>query len=69
MSGNYTKKTEETVLFIEALEKQIKVPVETVDERLSSVEAKKNGGGSGIDEQSARIILERYLDEQLVINS
>jgi len=69
MSGNYTQKTEETVLFIEALEKQIKVPVETVDERLSSVEAKKNGGGSGIDEQSARIILERYLDEQLVINS
>ncbi len=65
MSGKYTKKTEEVVLFIGVLEENIKIPVETVDERLSSVEAKKRGGGAGIDESSAQIILQQYIDKQI----
>ncbi|MFH1890524.1 MAG: type I methionyl aminopeptidase [Candidatus Kuenenbacteria bacterium] len=63
MSGKYTKKTEEVIVFIETLEEKFRMPVETVDERLSTVEAKKRGGGAGIDESAAQIILQQYLDK------
>lgn len=62
MKGEYTKKTEEVVYFIEMLENQIKIPVETEDERLSTVEGQKFSGGHDRDESAARVILQQYLD-------
>jgi putative holliday junction resolvase len=65
LNGEYTKKTEEVVIFIEELENNLKLPVETEDERLSSVEADKLNSGNGRDEEAARIILQSYLDKTL----
>jgi len=64
LNGEYTQKTEEVVYFAEELENQTKLLVETQDERLSSVEADKTGSGHGRDEESARIILQSYLDRK-----
>mgnify|MGYP003827872651 FL=1 len=64
LRGEYTKKTEEVVYFVEELENQTKLLVETQDERLSSVEADKTGSGHGRDEEAARIILQSYLDRK-----
>jgi len=62
MSGKYSRKTEEVVQFIELVEKQTKLIVETVDERMSTIEAKKRKDGHQIDASSAQIILQQYLD-------
>jgi putative holliday junction resolvase len=64
MKGKYTEKTEEAVVFMEELESRTKLLVEIQDERLSSVEADKTGSGHGRDEESARIILQQYLDRK-----
>lgn len=64
MKGEYTQKTEEVVIFIEQLENNVKVPVETEDERLSTVEGLQFSGGHGKDESAARVILQRYLDRK-----
>ena len=64
MKGEYSDKTNEVVCFIEELEARTKLIVETQDERLSSVEAGKSGSGHGMDEESARIILQQYLDRR-----
>jgi putative holliday junction resolvase len=63
MKGEYTKKTEEVMFFVGALEESTKVMVVTEDERLSSVQASKRSDGQGIDEGSAQIILQQYLDK------
>ena len=64
LNGEYTKKTNEVICFVEELESQTKLIVETQDERLSSLEADKSGSGHGRDEEAARIILQQYLDRQ-----
>ena len=64
LSGEYTAKTEEVICFIEALENQTKIVVETEDERLSSVEAMGRKDGQGIDEGAAQIILQQYIDQR-----
>ena len=76
MSGSYSKQTNKVVLFKnflmdELLNKGLNIKVYTIDERLSSVSAKnimiqqgiKTGHNKGrIDELSAAIILQEYLD-------
>lgn len=71
LSGNSTAQTEEVKNFIDLLKNEISVPVEEVDERLSSVEAIKilhekgvrTGHNKGeIDKTAAAIILQTYLD-------
>jgi putative Holliday junction resolvase len=70
LKGDYTDKTNETVCFIEELESRIKaVIVETEDERLSTAEASKSGTGHEINQESARIILQTYLDKQQTANN
>ena len=64
MKGEFTQKTEEVVYFIEILETHVKIPVETEDERLSTVEGQKFSGGHGRDESAARVILQSYLDRK-----
>ena len=76
MSGSYSKQTKKVVLFKSflmdrLLDKGLNIKVYTIDERLSSVSAKnimiqqgiKTGHNKGrIDELSAAIILQEYLD-------
>ncbi len=76
MSGSYSNQTKKVVLFKDVLfkeltKKSLNIDIDTVDERLSSVSAKnimiqqgiKTGHNKGkIDELSAAIILQEYLD-------
>ena len=76
MSGSYSSQTKKVILFKDTLVKEflnqeLDVDVSTIDERLSSVSAKnimiqkgiKTGHNKGmIDELSASIILQEYLD-------
>jgi len=64
MKGDYTEKTNETLYFIKELEAQTEKIVVAEDERLTSVEADKRTNWSGRDEESARIILQQYLDRK-----
>lgn len=63
MSGELTQKSEEVQAFNDELQKRISIPVEMVDERLSSVMAEQiSGQQSGIDSLAAQIFLQSYLD-------
>ena len=78
MSGNYSEQTKRVISFKELLEneisnQEIELHVDTVDERLSSVSAKsimiEQGIKTGhnkckIDQLSASIILQEYLDSK-----
>tara|TARA_B100001250_G_scaffold348681_1_gene319499 strand:+ start:1792 stop:2205 length:414 start_codon:yes stop_codon:yes gene_type:complete len=78
MSGNYSEQTKKVISFKELLENEIsnqriKLYIDTIDERLSSVSAKsimleqgiKTGHNKGkIDQLSAAIILQEYLDSK-----
>ncbi len=64
MSGEDTQKTKETRSFAEKLQTQTDLPVELVDERLSSAMAEQIAGTSKhIDSLAAQIILQTYLDK------
>ena len=76
MSGSYSEQTKKVISFKDILAKQLinekkDIEIDTIDERLSSVSAKnimiqqgiKTGYNKGkIDELSAAIILQEYLD-------
>jgi len=73
MKGQITKQTEKVDLFIDRLKKNIDIEVIKVDERLSSKSAenllKKQGFKTGhnksmIDDTSAAIILQEYIDSK-----
>ncbi len=73
MNGEHSKKTNETLAFVERLKERIEVPVVLQDERLTTVEShkvlhqmgKKTGKNKAkIDEIAASIILRNYLDEK-----
>jgi putative Holliday junction resolvase len=65
MSGAETPKTKEVLKFKEDLESKVNVPIELVDERLSSkFAAGIIGKDKDIDSLAAQIILETYLNKQ-----
>ena len=73
MKGQITKQTEKVDLFIDRLKQNIDIEVIKVDERLSSKSAenllKKQGFKTGhnksmIDDTSAAIILQEYIDSK-----
>ena len=78
MSGNYSEQTKKVILFKELLSKEIlnqnmNIMIDMIDERLSSISAKdimiKQGIKTGhnkekVDELSAAIILQEYLDSK-----
>lgn len=73
MKGQITKQTEKVDLFIDRLKQNIDIDVVKVDERLSSKSAenllKKQGFKTGhnksmIDDTSAAIILQEYIDSK-----
>lgn len=63
MSGEYSKKTNEVEEFAKQLTNRISLPVELVDERLSSVMAEGIAGNKEqIDSLAAQIFLQNYLN-------
>ena len=73
LKGDYSKQTKIVLAFIEQLKSDLQIPVVAVDERLSSVAAKKSlqaqavktGHNKGrVDETAAAIFLQEYLDSQ-----
>lgn len=71
LKGTYSEKTVEVETWIEHLKKLVSVPVDTFDERLSTVQAQKVLHDQGrkvgdhrdkIDQFSAAIFLQAYLD-------
>jgi len=78
MSGSYSEQTKKVIIFKDFLIKELSdrnlnIDIDTIDERLSSVSAKnimiqqgvKTGHNKGrIDELSASIILQEYLDSK-----
>ncbi len=65
MAGIDTDKTTEARLFAEQLEQKLQIPLELVDERLSSTMAEQIAGSSkNIDSLSAQIFLQNYLNSK-----
>ncbi len=71
LKGEYSKQTNIIIDFIEVLKDRITIPIVKVDERLSSLAAKKSLIDQGIDfkfnkgevdKTAAAIILQEYLD-------
>ncbi|MBU4360430.1 Holliday junction resolvase RuvX [Candidatus Parcubacteria bacterium] len=64
LSGAKTKSTEMVFNFVKKLKKELNLPIEMVDERLSTAQALRleNKNKKNIDELSAQIILQAYLD-------
>ena len=65
LTGDRSKTTELVFDFARQLEQGIGLPVETIDERLSTVEANKleNKNARNIDELSAQILLAGWLEK------
>jgi putative Holliday junction resolvase len=71
MDGTESAQSAECRTFAAELASQTDVPIETVDETLSSVEAEQRlkaqkSTGHGVDAEAAAIILERYEETQAV---
>ncbi len=65
MSGEITEKTKEVESFKLKVETETGLPVEIVDERLSSKMASNlPGGNKNIDSLAAQILLQNYLDKK-----
>ena len=77
MDGSSGFKAKEVEAFIEELKKQFSLPVETIDERLTSHQVEEELKGQGrkvdrrsgeIDSRAATLILQDYLDRDLGLN-
>lgn len=63
LAGRETAQTEETRVFVIALQQFLAVPVVTTDERLTSVEATRAGANKATtDQAAAALLLQQYLD-------
>lgn len=60
--GEETSQSQITRAIGKEISEELNIPVEFVDESFSSIEAKE-GNAKDIDSESARIILERYINE------
>lgn len=64
MSGGETEKTKEVKSFKLKVESETGLPVETIDERLSSQMAEQIiGGNENVDSLAAQILLQNYLNK------
>jgi putative Holliday junction resolvase len=71
LKGNNSKQTDDVISFLNELKRRIQLPIITIDERLSSIAAKKSLKDQGIktgynkaliDMTAAAIFLQEYLD-------
>lgn len=60
MEGEENTNTKRVRGFGEALQKQVDVPIEFIDERFTTHEANRMGGVASADEKAAMLILESY---------
>jgi len=66
LDGKENDNTKRVRKFVDDLKKEIKIPVDFIDERFTSAQADRMDGGlSGAsrDEKSAMVILQSYLDK------
>lgn len=64
MSGEATQSTRNVQDFFDELQQRLTIPIEFMDERLSSVMAENlPGGRKNVDSLAAQIILQNYLDK------
>ena len=69
MSGERTQKTEEVASFKLLVESKTSLPVEIIDERLSSQMAEHiKGNKTDLDSLAAQILLQNYLDKTKNLN-
>jgi len=61
LNGDENKNTERIRSFVAGLD--LKIKTEFFDERFSSAQADRSGGGASRDEKAAMIILEGYLEK------
>lgn len=61
MSGEETKQTQIVKAVIERIQSETEIPIQTIDERLSSKEAKETSGRRQIDSEAALILLQTHL--------
>jgi putative holliday junction resolvase len=64
LDGKENENTKRVRQFKEELETKVDVPVELADERFTTVQAKRMGGDASLDEKSAMLILQSYLDKK-----
>lgn len=73
MKGSKSQKTEEVEAWIEKIKAQITIPVDTMDERLTTIQAHQIIHAKGqkvgkkrdvVDQYSAAILLQAYLDKR-----
>ena len=71
LKGNHSEQTKKVLSFIELLKESVSIKIETYDERLSSIQAKRSlveqgvktgHNKSEIDKTAAAIFLQGYLD-------
>ncbi len=62
--GTENSNTKRVRAFADILKKHISIPIEFVDERLSSFEADEMGGSASRDEKAAMVILSTYKEQQ-----
>ena len=62
MEGEENMNTKRVRAFREELKKQINLPIEFIDERFTTHEASRMEGTASVDEKSAMLILESYID-------
>ena len=74
LKGEHSEQTEKVLSFVKELKSSIKIDIDTYDERLSSLQAKKSliqqGVKTGhnkeqIDQTAAAIFLQGYLDSAI----
>ena len=73
LKGQYSKQTKIVLAFIDQLKSELRIPIVAIDERLSSIAAKKSlkvqavktrYDKGRVDETAAAIFLQEYLDSQ-----
>jgi len=64
VTGEDTDSTDAVVSFVSELKNLVSVPVETVDERFTTAQAKQMDGEASLDEKAAMLILQTYVDKR-----
>ncbi len=63
LSGEESEMSKQVQIFTEQLKSHISCPIDLVDERFSSAEAKRMGGDASPDEKAAMLILQTYFEQ------
>ncbi|HAT03732.1 MAG TPA: Holliday junction resolvase RuvX [Candidatus Magasanikbacteria bacterium] len=63
INGEENENTQRVHDFVEVLKQKINIPIEFMDERFTTAQAKRMDGGVSLDEKAAMLILQAYLDK------